>query len=64
MNLSIRFPSVPAINIAAIHRLSFFLVNNQINNHIPTQLIKRIKRNGTGNDRDIPVFKTGTIRDE
>jgi hypothetical protein len=39
-------------------------MNNRINAAIPTTLITIIMMKGTGSDREIPVFKTGTIRDE
>ena len=61
MILSIKFPSVPAINNAAILRLTFLLANSRINAAIPITLIHMMIKNGTGNDREIPLFKAGRM---
>lgn len=59
--LSIRLPVVPAINIAAISRCIFFVMNNQTNPQIPSTLMVIIRIKGTGNDREIPLLSTGRI---
>jgi hypothetical protein len=59
INLSIRFPAVPEISKAAIIRLIFFVTNSQINTPIHSILMVIIRINGTGKDREIPVFNVG-----
>ena len=60
-NLSIKFPTVPAINNAAVNRFIFLFINNRINAQIPIILINMIKINGKGNDREMPVLNVGRI---
>jgi len=61
MILSAKFPMVPAINTAAILRLTFLFANSRINAAIPKILILMMMKNGTGNDREIPLFSAGRM---
>lgn len=61
MSLSIRFPIVPQINAAEIIRPNFLVANSRINIPTPIMLIVMVMKNGTGSDREIPLFNAGQI---
>lgn len=63
-SLSMRFPAVPAINNVVTTNPILFFTNNRINAPIPSMLTHKIRINGKGNDREIPVFNTGRINIE